>query len=385
MRRQLVMTKACSEKIFSRPNPSLSDMATKTTTAMGQTSSPREEDTPPMTVDTIRPVMDSFFRWIEPRQWARLLSGNPDDETRFMLAELLTDIMALFTKSMLAEVSRRGVKPWEDLLTSLEDALPRALSQALDVPHEVCRETSNSLRSIMFREIGATCVNSIYRSIYPVTPYRPIAILTLDEMVASTIKMLQKCTEKKKLLRCTLKEKPAPVYLTSRTEGFFKKPLRTASPPAPEQTPDATEVTPVDIFVPLDTTMEEVFVSSIAENLISRALKKSKRTCAAETLDAMHQRLYNKLWAEVERQGYNINLDKLKDVDKAIFKDIYKRLHGPKSAMWIPMIYRGPQMEDIIVSCFKKQLKRLSEERGIIAAIGRTFNNLTVGPTVPVF
>ncbi|XP_047452591.1 uncharacterized protein LOC125015013 [Mugil cephalus] len=374
-------------------------MATKTTTAMDQTSSPWEEDSPPTTVDAIRPVMDSFFRWIEPRQWARLLSGNPDDETRFMLAELLTDIMALFTKSTLAEVSRRGVNPWEDLLSSLEDALPRALSQALDVPHEVCRETSNSLRSIMYREIGAMCVNSIYYSIYPVTPYRryTTGILTLDEMVACTIKILQKSTEKKKQplqLELSL-DQDARHTEEDQEESNKSDVLDTsedkpapASPPAPEQTPNVTEVTPVDVFVPLDTTLEETFVSSIAENLISRALTKSKRTCDAETLDTMHQRLFNKLWAEVERQGYNINMEKLKNVDKAILKDICKRLHGPKSAMWVPMIYRCPQMEDIIATSFKKQLKRKSEERGIItvfAAIGRTFINPTVGPTVPVF
>ncbi|XP_047430334.1 uncharacterized protein LOC124999462 [Mugil cephalus] len=243
-------------------------MATKTSNAMDQTTSPREEDPPPTTVDTIRPIVDSFFKWIEPKQWEHLLSGNPDDETRYMLAEMLSNMMALIIESTLAEVARRGVKPPEYLSSSLGDALPRAFAQVLDVPDEVCHESSDSLRSIMATE-AAACVNSMYFvRTNPVHPYRKYTttLMTVDEMVDRAIKMLQECTEKKRAIsrhsplqpKCSpgtstprhtqedqedtestksdvterVEDRPAPdhnVSLMSRIKRFFKSHLQTVT------------------------------------------------------------------------------------------------------------------------------------------------------------
>ncbi|XP_047444216.1 uncharacterized protein LOC125009965 [Mugil cephalus] len=417
-------------------------MATKTTNAMDQTTSPREEDPPPTTVDTIRPIVDSFFKWIEPKQWALLLSGNPDDETRYMLAELLTNMMALIVQSTLAEVARTGVKPWEYLSSSLGDALPRAFAQALDVPDEVCRESSHPLTSIIVKEAAAAaCVSSMYFvRMYPANPYRKYttALLTVDEMVDRTIKMLQECTEKKRVmskhqplqLKCSpdistprhtqedredlesiksdvaerVEEKPAPdrnVSLASRIKTFFKKTVSKMSPLAPTQMPDDTEVTSgedtasVSAFTfednPEEDTRpkEEVFVSSVTKDLISQVFKKSELISATDSLDDIYQSLFNKIRDEVDIKDLNINLNKLKKVDKAILKDLRKTLHCSKEIVGVLMSLKDPYIENLIVSSFKKQLKKHSEEPGTITefftALGRTLTYPTYGPTILVF
>ncbi|XP_047465776.1 uncharacterized protein LOC125022863 [Mugil cephalus] len=416
-------------------------MATKTTNAMDQTTSPREEDPPPTTVDTIRPIVDSFFKWIEPKQWALLLSGNPDDETRYMLVELLTNMMALIVQSTLAEVARTGVKPWEYLSSSLGDALPRAFAQALDVPDEVCRESSHPLTSIIVKEAAAASVSSMYFvRMYPANPYRKYttALLTVDEMVDRTIKMLQECTEKKRVmskhqplqLKCSpdisiprhtqedredlesiksdvaecVEEKPAldrNVSLASRIKIFFKKTVSKRSPLAPTETPDDTEVTSgedtdlVSAFTSEDNPeedtrpKEEVFVSSVTKDLISRVFKKSELICATDSLDDIYQWLFNKIWDEVNSEDLNINLNKLKKVDKAILKELRKTLHCSKKIVGVLMTLKDPYIENLIVSSFKKQLKKHSEEPGTITefftALGRTLTYPTYGLTILVF
>ncbi|XP_047447573.1 uncharacterized protein LOC125012023 [Mugil cephalus] len=179
-------------------------MASKTSTAMHQTKSPLEEETPPPTVDVIHHVVDYYFGILEPKQWAFLLTGNPDDKTRYLLAELVMELMDLMpiTPSTLAEEEerRRAVKPWENLSSCL-GALPQTFPQTLVVPDEVFREVLASFRNILIRAAAAACVTSmLFASTHP-KPYAQYgtAFLNLVErMVGRAVKML--CREKRRLL-----------------------------------------------------------------------------------------------------------------------------------------------------------------------------------------
>ncbi|XP_047429190.1 uncharacterized protein LOC124998735 [Mugil cephalus] len=278
----------------------------------------------------------------------------------------------------------------------------------------------------------------------PVHPYRKYTttLMTVDEMVDRAIKMLQECTEKKRAIsrhsplqpKCSpgtstprhtqedqedtestksdvterVEDRPAPdhnVSLMSRIKRFFKKPPSRPSPPTPTQMPDET-VTPVEAFLLPDTASvsafapdenpdensrakEEIFVNSVTKDLISRALKKSGMTYTIDSLDDVHQGLFDKILEEVDSKDFNIDLNKLKELDKAIVKDLSKRLHCSTKTVGILIILKNPRVKDLIVSSFKKQLKRHSEEPGTIremfTAIGRTLTYPTYGPTILVF
>ncbi|XP_047441496.1 uncharacterized protein LOC125008338 [Mugil cephalus] len=390
-------------------------MATKTTTAMDQTNSPQEEVTPLTRVDVIRLVVNYYLGIIEPEQWAFLLKGNPDDKTRYILAELLMDVMdlMLITQPRLTEEEMRRIKPWERLSSSLGEALPQTLPQLLVVPDNVSRKILESLRILIYRVATVGCIKCmVFASNHPkpFAQYSATILRMVDEMVNRTIKML--CSENKRLMcKCQrrhlklslvtskprLPEHQEPVE--SRTSGVNNNDV----PESLEVTPDVTDVTPVDVSVPPDTNLvsafaledkhdprskEKTFVSSVAGELISRALRKSRMpSFTTDSIQAIHQRLYTKIWDEVKSQGLNINPDKLKDMDKAIFQDTCRQLLCSKSSVWIHMVSANPPVEDIIVTSFKKHLKR-SEEPGPIkrffAAVGRAFCRPTVSPTALV-
>ncbi|XP_047427803.1 uncharacterized protein LOC124997839 [Mugil cephalus] len=548
-------------------------MAAKRTNAMNQTPySPQE----PTTVDVIHHVVNSYIGMIDPRQWAFLLTGAPDGKTRYILVELLIDLVELINQSSLSEEKRRGAKPWEFLSSGLGETIPQTFPQILVVPDEVFHEILDSLRSILIRVATAAYVKCMhFVRTPPATPcgqYNTALKALFEEMVDRIIEKL--CSEKKRLMskhqrlhlglvatsKPTLPKeedlesnKPGvcnndiPESLEMPPEPLPKKsppvtaqtpdvtdvgpedtsvppdtasvstsePEDTSVPPdtasvstsehednsvpaqtpdvtdvAPEdtsvppdtasvstsepedtsvppdtasvstsepedtsvkaQTPDVTDVTPEDTFVPPDTASvstsepedtsvpadtasvstsehedksvpvqtpnvtdvtpedtsvppdtasvstsepedkqdvraeEKSFVSGAAEKLISRALKKSKVTSATDSLDDIHQRIFTKLWEGVESEGLHINQDQMKNIDKAVFKDVCKNLHCSKSSLWTLMVLEDPPVEDVVLSSFKNQMKRQSQEPGPIKKFFRSIGRAFCRPTVLV-
>ncbi|XP_047443682.1 uncharacterized protein LOC125009633 [Mugil cephalus] len=396
-------------------------MATMTTKAMDQTNSPQEEETPLTRVDVIRHMVDYYFGIIKPKQWAFLLKGNPDDKTRYILAELLMDMMdlMLITQPRLSEEEMRGLKPWEHLASKLGEALPQTLPQLLLVPDKVFRKILDTLRIIIYRVAAVGCVKCMLLADNypkPYAQYSTTFLRMVKEMVNCTIKML--CNDNKRLMcqhqRLRLKlslvtSKPRlpenKEHVESRTSGVNNNDVPDSLEVTPEpdlsQAPDVTDVTPVG--VPPDTdsvsafavedeqdprAKEKAFVSSVTEKLISQVLRKSRMTSStSDSLQDIHQRLYTKIWEEVESQGLNINPDKLRDMDKGIFNDTCKQLRCSKSNVWIHIVSVDPPIEDIIVTSFKKHVKR-SEKPGAIrrffTALGRAFCRPPASPTVLV-
>ncbi|XP_047451819.1 uncharacterized protein LOC125014618 [Mugil cephalus] len=398
-------------------------MATTTTKAMDQTNSPQEEETPLTRVDVTRHMVDYYFGIIDPKQWAFLLKGNPDDKTRYILAELLMDLMdlMLITQPRLSEEEMRGLKPWERLASSLGEALPQTLPQSLIVPDKVFRKILDSLRIIVYRVAAVGCVKCMLLADNhpkPYAQYRTAFLRMVKEMVNCTIKML--CNDNKRLMcqhqrlhlklslvTSKLRLPENKEHVESRTPGVNNNDIPESLEVTPEpdlsQAPDVTDVTPVDVSVPSDTNSvsafaledeqdprakEKTFVSRVTEKIISRALRKSRTTSStSDSLQAIHQRLYTKIWEEVQSQGLNINPDKLRDMDKGIFNDTCKQLRCSKSSVWTRMVSVDPPVEDIIMTSFTKHVKR-SEEPGAIrrffTALGRAFCRPTASPTVLV-
>ncbi|XP_047428369.1 uncharacterized protein LOC124998183 [Mugil cephalus] len=514
-------------------------MAAKRTNAMNQTpNSPQE----PTTVDVIHHVVNSYIGMIDPKQWAFLLTGAPDGKTRYILVELLIDLVELINQSSLSEEKRRGAKPWEFLSSGLGETIPQTFPQILVVPDEVFHEILDSLRSILIRVATAAYVKCMhFVRTPPATPcgqYNTALKALFEEMVDRIIEKL--CSEKKRLMSkhqrlhlrlvatskptlpkeedlesnkpgvCnndvpeSLEETPEPLPkesppvtaqtpdVTDVTPEDTSVPPDTASvstsepedasvppdaasvstsepedtsvpaqtpdvtdvtpedtfvPPdtasvstsepedtsVPAQTPDVTDVTPEDTFVPPDTASvstsepedtsvtaqtpdvtdvapedtsvppdtasvstsepedkqdvraeEKSFVSGAAEKLISRALKKSKVTSATDSLDDIHQQIFTKLWEGVESEGLHINQDQMKNIDKAVFKDVCKNLHCSKSSLWTLMVLEDPLVEDVILSSFKNQMKRQSQEPGTIKKFFRSIGRAFCRPTVLV-
>lgn len=68
-----------------------------TTTINHNTGTPQTE----LRIDTVRPLIESVFERITEEQWRLLTLGSPDDATKVLAAELLLDVIASVTNTLL--------------------------------------------------------------------------------------------------------------------------------------------------------------------------------------------------------------------------------------------------------------------------------------------
>ena len=58
-------------------------------------------ETPLITADTVRPIVECFFKAITPEQWELLKSGSPDEITKLLVADMLLKIKTAITDAVL--------------------------------------------------------------------------------------------------------------------------------------------------------------------------------------------------------------------------------------------------------------------------------------------
>ncbi|CAB1413336.1 unnamed protein product [Pleuronectes platessa] len=114
-----------------------------------------------MDIDSILPIVTSYFEGMTSEQWNLSKAGKPDVATITLLGEKLLEIVYLETQSTLKEhVSTDGPVSPKSVICSLGNTLPQIFAQALDVPDEVKLVSSEKLTRLIAKEI-AECVNSV--------------------------------------------------------------------------------------------------------------------------------------------------------------------------------------------------------------------------------
>ncbi|CAB1443784.1 unnamed protein product [Pleuronectes platessa] len=114
-----------------------------------------------MDIDSILPIVTSYFEGMTSEQWNLSKAGKPDVATVTLLGEKLLEIVYLVTQSTLKDhVSTDGPVSPKSVICSLGNTLPQIFAQALDVPDEVKLVSSEKLTGLISKEI-AECVNSV--------------------------------------------------------------------------------------------------------------------------------------------------------------------------------------------------------------------------------
>ena len=112
-----------------------------------------------MDIDSILPIVTSFFKGMTSEQWNLLKSGKPDVDTITILGETLLEIVFLMTQSILKGLKSTAVSE-KSVICSLGNTLPQVFALALDFRDEVNLANSEHLTKLTAKEI-AECVNSV--------------------------------------------------------------------------------------------------------------------------------------------------------------------------------------------------------------------------------
>ncbi|AWP06099.1 Hypothetical protein SMAX5B_007496 [Scophthalmus maximus] len=83
-----------------------------------------------ISVQTVRPLVESFFMKMTAKQWNLLMSGRPDDATKVQLAELLINIISTVSTALVKVLGLESNSESEECVwKSLGDSLRQSFSQ----------------------------------------------------------------------------------------------------------------------------------------------------------------------------------------------------------------------------------------------------------------
>ncbi|KAF0028708.1 hypothetical protein F2P81_017813 [Scophthalmus maximus] len=93
-----------------------------------ETSNPTDQ--PEISVQTVRPLIESFFKKTTAEQWGLLKSGRPDDATKVQLAELLINIISTVSTALVKALGLASKSGSEEMVpSSLGDLIRQSFSQ----------------------------------------------------------------------------------------------------------------------------------------------------------------------------------------------------------------------------------------------------------------
>lgn len=159
-----------------------------------------------MDIDSILPIVTSFFKGMTSEQWNLSKAGKPDVATMTILGEKLLEIVILMTQSIMKGLESTAVPVSEkSVICSLGNTLPQVFAQALDVPDEINLVSSENLTQLTAKEI-AECFNSVLSmsvdSVKATTP-RVTPPKRLQGMIQQAGKNYQRTHEESETYVCT--------------------------------------------------------------------------------------------------------------------------------------------------------------------------------------
>lgn len=157
------------------------------------------EEIPEISVDTVRPLIESFFTRVMPEQWTLLRSSKPDEATKIMLAELLLEFISRISKALLLVLKNLNVVTEKHALSAMGTIISQIFNEYL-VAESPCF-SSEPLTKLIVKEITES-VNSILSS--RVGSKEPLLgkgtpPCRLNAMVLHACSILRTCTTEVKL------------------------------------------------------------------------------------------------------------------------------------------------------------------------------------------
>ena len=174
--------------------------------------------------------------------------------------------------------------------------------------------------------------------------------------------------------------KPTLTYTAIPTPTYTPKPTPTNSPmpksiPMPKPTPtvavsEEAAARPVQNST-AQAEKNKCSVRLLVQKLVLRTFNKAKVNTTIGHSKTIIERLFEKIWAEVEGEDFQITNDTYKHLSKAILKDMCKKW-GCAQDVLVSMNLDEPAVDKCIVSFFKEHLMKPKKQ----SAIKRVFSSI---------
>lgn len=191
-----------------------------------------------VTVEIVRPVIQSFFDQITCKQWNSLISGNPDFATKILLAEFIVDLIEIARDQIVRACKKANIPATEEGLSPVfTDSFSQAFADVLQVKDGDHTSSSVELTDLMVKEVVWSVQSADSESAGKERiRQRIIPPKKLEKMVNSAVQMIRGFCSK---VNCM---------------PSFKR--RTTSPD--EEPHSSTQVERLDIKVDLENVLEKV-------------------------------------------------------------------------------------------------------------------------------
>lgn len=143
-------------------------------------------------LNIIHPLIQSFLEKTTTEQWGSFLSSSADDATKVLVAELILEIIAALSNSVVASMKSGTPKPEEHLMSELEVSLPQTFSEALGIPDEVDDISLKTLTGIIQEEVKYNLISGGKAGVTK----RLTPVARLNAMTAQLTQLFQKFSVK---------------------------------------------------------------------------------------------------------------------------------------------------------------------------------------------
>ncbi|TWW53166.1 hypothetical protein D4764_0292100, partial [Takifugu flavidus] len=165
----------------------------------------------------------SFLERTTVEQWESFVLGRPDDATTILVAELILEIIANLSNSVVTTLKSHTRTSEERVLTKLEETLPQVLSEALGIQDEVDSDGLQTLTDTIQKEVRAN-LNSSRASSEKGTPNQRITPTSrINVMIVQLVELFKKFSDKIRTFIGPRPRKTNVDRIPSSREGFLLK------------------------------------------------------------------------------------------------------------------------------------------------------------------
>ncbi|CAK6951794.1 uncharacterized protein LOC121898093 [Scomber scombrus] len=346
-----------------------------------------------ITFDAFCPLLQTFFKEITEGQWILLTSGSPDNATKSLLAVLLLGLKQAATNTLLKNTT---VVIFEDQLQSkLCDMLAQSLVKVLGMKDLDKCVSFQRLTSLLAKEV----IDSISFPLFtarigePVIDQRVIHIHRMNDMIRHATEIMETCTSRtwctprgqQERMRQTILPRSSPLVIQDLEEidDSCRSLVKTEETPQDQFTSakEDERFTSATVLASIcevagdagQAERNKILVKILLENIIFRVVNKAKVNWTLKHSEVIIEHLFKSIWADIEEAKFTVTPASLKELDKAVFKDLVKKW-GCAETVLVLMTLEEPVTVKLMASCISARLMAPVKERK--SAISRVFSSV---------
>ncbi|XP_035983474.1 uncharacterized protein LOC118557479 [Fundulus heteroclitus] len=344
----------------------------------------------------VTPAINKFVNNMPEDKWRHLESGDPDQDTRYMIVHLLKHIVNALSGLVLDRI-RNFKYNYGDVKHIIGNRIPEAFAQIMGIEENYQSETTEIFNVLFIKHV----ITEVTRRFDQEDPKQWLNIsFRSNSLIQNVAIMLQELMARKHAIDTEKTTRPVhaveespmksprnPPKSKTRRVHWRQSRVSPADFPGTKDTqvkhPEKVTNTPKDgifEFTPREDFESEEMKDDIrlfVKWLMGRSVAKSKMSCCFNALKATEERVVEKIWAKIKGQNFQIKQKWFPSLSKKVFDDVKKMLGCPSQYVLGFMQSEHKLIDNAIVSSFKNQLWKQQEKRDcsikkLLSCIGRT-------------